>query len=231
MTVSKGVTVLTKGDTPKKLRHRTAAAILQGILATGLIPGSNSSGRARNYLSAVGVDDAQYKSGTCSNQPIETALDTLQAAEDLEATREGEPQFRAKREYEEVASSSSGPAMPKAQTAKAKPVVTKAMPKAKPTSFIDKAINVAVTEDDATRNGATDDGGSTTEAEDGPDHPFGSYPCHKSQAVVATGMIFCVRCGAAQTVDSSRANEVLPREPAAPEAYPRNSCGRVSEID
>eukprot|EP00439_Symbiodinium_sp_Y106_P053881 s2852_g7.t1 len=147
MTVSKGVTVLTKGDTPKKLHHRTAAAILQGILATGLIPGSNSSGRARNYLSAVGVDDAQYKSGTCSNQPIETALDTLQAAEDLEATREGEPQFRAKREYEEVASSSSGPAMPKAQTAKAKPVVTKAMPKAKPTSFIDKAINVAVTED------------------------------------------------------------------------------------
>ena len=40
-----------------------------------------------------------------------------------------------------------------------------------------------------------------TDAGDEELFPFGSYPCAHCQAVVAGGMLFCVRCKAPQTDD------------------------------
>ena len=44
----------------------------------------------------------------------------------------------------------------------------------------------------------------TTDADEERAFPFGSYPCVQCQALVAKGMLFCLRCTAPQTDDSAK---------------------------
>ena len=68
----KGVIVTSRDDTPKTLYHRTSQQGLKSILASGIVPGAENSGRAHCCL-----DDAAYKSGMRSNMPIEIAIDNM----------------------------------------------------------------------------------------------------------------------------------------------------------
>ena len=111
---------------------------------------------------------------------IISALDDLplHVAEASAATLTGEPDrsFRAKRDYEKAASSSSRPIAAKA---KALPK-HKAKAKVKPTAAPVMA-DVAMDKDTAAREGkpssAVDPENDTTDAGDEADFPFGSYPC------------------------------------------------------
>ncbi|CAE7823944.1 kptA, partial [Symbiodinium necroappetens] len=131
-----GVTVLSAEETPKKLFHRTSASGMQRILKGGIVPGAKCSGRAHCYFSAYRLDEAiaagceffvTDSDGTLTRSLIPpeciiSAVDTskkdlpLYVAESFEATVTGEPDrsFRAKRDYEEAASSSSAPTKAKA---------------------------------------------------------------------------------------------------------------------
>ena len=75
MSSIKGVTVLPFNQVPKRLYHRTNERGMNGILQNGMVPGAAKSNRSHNYLSAVRLNDANYKSGMRSNQPIEMAID------------------------------------------------------------------------------------------------------------------------------------------------------------
>ena len=255
----RGVTVLSKNDTPAKLYHRTNEKGMSGILREGMIPGSARSNRAHNYLSPYRLDEAKYMSGMRSNQPIEMVVDTIRAieagctffitetdgvltrdiippdcimtatdtskkdkplyvAKGMEATREGEP-FRAKRDYQEAAASST-------DAAPRKPVAAKRMPgTARRPTLIDppKAEDVVMSSAVATRKGepaksAGDDSaeievevevdeGDTTDAGEEERYPLGSHPCAACQAVVANGMLFCLKCGAPQTDETAKSTK------------------------
>ena len=75
MSSIKGVTVLPFNQVSKRLYHRTNERGMNGILQNGMVPGAAKSNRSHNYLSAVRLNDANYKSGMRSNQPIEMAID------------------------------------------------------------------------------------------------------------------------------------------------------------
>ncbi|CAE7546703.1 unnamed protein product [Symbiodinium sp. CCMP2592] len=263
----RGVTVLSREDTPPKLFHRTNEKGMKGILRDGMIAGSARSDRSHNYLSPYKLDDTHYKSGTRSNQPIELTIDTQRAiaagcvffvtetdgvltrdnvppdcvlsaidtsnknlplyvAEHKEAAREGEPEriFRAKRDYEEAAAASSSSAPPPKQAAIApKAIASKKMPKVvpKPAAIAEKDESMDL--DEATREGEPADAagafdldetkvevevevdeGDTTDAGEDEPYPLGSHPCRECAAVVANGMLFCLRCKAPQTDDSKK---------------------------
>ncbi|CAE7643423.1 unnamed protein product [Symbiodinium sp. CCMP2592] len=263
----RGVTVLSREDTPPKLFHRTNEKGMKGILRDGMIAGSARSDRSHNYLSPYKLDDTHYKSGMRSNQPIELTIDTQRAiaagcvffvtetdgvltrdnvppdcvlsaidtskknlplyvAEHKEAAREGEPEriFRAKRDYEEAAAASSSSAPPPKQAAIApKAIASKKMPKVvpKPAAIAEKDESMDL--DEATREGEPADAagafdldetkvevevevdeGDTTDAGEDEPYPLGSHPCRECAAVVANGMLFCLRCKAPQTDDSKK---------------------------
>ncbi|CAE7314988.1 unnamed protein product [Symbiodinium sp. CCMP2592] len=260
----RGVTVLSREDTPSKLYHRTNEKGMKGILRDGMIAGSARSDRSHNYLSPYRLDDTNYKSGMRSNQPIELTIDTQRAiaagcvffvtetdgvltrdnvppdcvlsaadtskknlplyvAEHKEAAREGEPEriFRAKRDYEEAAAASSSSAPPPKQAAIApKAIASKKMPKVapKPAAIVEK--DEVMDLDEATREGEPADAGGfapdetevevevdegdTTDAGEDEPYPLGSHPCRECAAVVANGMLFCLRCKAPQTDDSKK---------------------------
>ncbi|CAE7403505.1 Wrn [Symbiodinium sp. CCMP2592] len=262
----RGVTVLSRDDTPSKLYHRTNEKGMKGILRDGMIAGSARSDRSHNYLSPYRLDDTNYKSGMRSNQPIEMTIDTQRAiaagcvffvtetdgvltrdnvppdcvlsavdtskknknlplyvAEPKEAAREGEPEriFRAKRDYEEAATASSSSAPPPKQAAIApKAIASKKMPKVapKPAAIVEK--DEVMDLDEATREGEPADAagfapdetevevevdeGDTTDAGEDEPYPLGSHPCRECAAVVANGMLFCLRCKAPQTDDSKK---------------------------
>ncbi|CAE6921707.1 unnamed protein product [Symbiodinium sp. CCMP2592] len=263
----RGVTVLSREDTPPKLFHRTNEKGMKGILRDGMIAGSTRSDRSHNYLSPYKLDDTHYKSGMRSNQPIELTIDTQRAiaagcvffvtetdgvltrdnvppdcvlsaidtskknlplyvAEHKEAAREGEPEriFRAKRDYEEAAAASSSSAPPPKQAAIApKAIASKKMPKVvpKPAAIAEKDESMDL--DEATREGEPADAagafdldetkvevevevdeGDTTDAGEDEPYPLGSHPCRECAAVVANGMLFCLRCKAPQTDDSKK---------------------------
>ncbi|CAE7328947.1 Mettl21e [Symbiodinium sp. CCMP2592] len=263
----RGVTVLSREDTPPKLFHRTNEKGMKGILRDGMIAGSARSDRSHNYLSPYKLDDTHYKSGMRSNQPIELTIDTQRAiaagcvffvtetdgvltrdnvppdcvlsaidtskknlplyvAEHKEAAREGEPEriFRAKRDYEEAAAASSSTAPPPKQAAIApKAITSKKMPKVvpKPAAIAEKDESMDL--DEATREGEPADAagafdidetkvevevevdeGDTTDAGEDEPYPLGSHPRRECAAVVANGMLFCLRCKAPQTDDSKK---------------------------
>ncbi|CAE7557334.1 unnamed protein product [Symbiodinium sp. CCMP2592] len=261
----RGVTVLSREDTPPKLYHRTNEKGMKGILRDGMIAGSARSDRSHNYLSPYKLDDTHYKSGMRSNQPIELTIDTQRAiaagcvffvtetdgvltrdnvppdcvlsaidtskknlplyvAEHKEAAREGEPEriFRAKRDYEEAAAASSSSAPPPKQAAIApKAIASKKMPKVvpKPAAIAEKDESMDL--DEATREGEPADAAGafdldetkvevevevddTTDAGEDEPYPLGSHPCRECAAVVANGMLFCLRCKAPQTDDSKK---------------------------
>ncbi|CAE7795763.1 unnamed protein product [Symbiodinium sp. CCMP2592] len=254
----RGVTVLSREETPAKLYHRTNERGMNGILRDGMIPGSARSARAHNYLSPYRLDDAQYKSGVRSNQPIEHAIDTQRAisagcvffatetdgvltrdtippdciltavdtskknlplyvAENKEAAREGElgHTFRAKRDYEEAASSSSAP-LPKQAAIAPKAIASKKMPKVatKPAVIVEEDVTMDL--DEATRKGEPADAagiapeeeeGDTSDAGGEEPYPLGSHPRKECSAIVANGMLFCLRCKAPQTSDSAKATK------------------------
>ncbi|CAE7465907.1 kptA [Symbiodinium sp. CCMP2592] len=150
---------------------------------------------------------------------ILTAVDTseknlpLYVAENKEATHEGEPGhiFRAKRDYEEAASSSSAPP-PKQVASAPKAVASKKMPKVAPKPEVIVEEDVTMDLDEATRKGepadaagsAPEEEGDTTDAGEDEAFPLGSHPCAACSAVVANGMLFCLRCKAPQTSDSAK---------------------------
>ena len=152
---------------------------------------------------------------------IVSAVDTskndqpLYVAESTEATLTGEPAFRAKRDYEEAASSSSM-AAPVAKAPVIKPTAAKPAPKPKkmPTNKMqvdepaDSEVPDATTDlDAATREGepsAADVESDTTEAGEDDPYPLGSFPCTNCQATVAKGMLFCLRCKAPQSNETSK---------------------------
>ena len=154
---------------------------------------------------------------------IVSAVDTskkdqpLYVAESTEATLAGEPAFRAKRDYEEAASSSSM-AAPVAKAPVIKPTAAKAAPKPTtkkmPTNKmpVDEPADSEVPDatmdlDAATREGepsAADVESDTTEAGEDDPYPLGSFPCTNCQAIVAKGMLFCLRCKAPQSDESSK---------------------------
>ena len=159
---------------------------------------------------------------------IVSAVDTtkkdqpLYVAESTEATLTGEPAFRAKRDYEEAASSSSmAPPVAKAPAIKptaAKTSVPKPTAKKMPTNkmpaeeIADAEVpDAAMDLDAATREGregepsaAVDVESDTTDAGEDDPYPLGSFPCANCQAIVAKGMLFCLRCKAPQTDESSK---------------------------
>ena len=156
---------------------------------------------------------------------IVSAVDTskkdqpLYVAESTEATLAGEPAFRAKRDYEEAASSSSmAPPVAKAPVIKptaAKTSAPKPTAKKMPTNkmpveeIADAEVPDASMEfDAATREGepsaAADVESDTTDAGEDDPYPLGSFPCANCQAIVAKGMLFCLRCKAPQTDESSK---------------------------
>ena len=143
----------------------------------------------------------------------------LYVAESTEATLTGEPAFRAKRDYEEAASSSSmAPPVAKAPVIKptaAKTSAPKPTAKKMPTNkmpveeIADAEVPDASMEfDAATREGepsaAADVESDTTDAGEDDPYPLGSFPCANCQAIVAKGMLFCLRCKAPQTDESSK---------------------------
>ncbi|CAE7778417.1 unnamed protein product [Symbiodinium sp. CCMP2592] len=264
----KGVTVLSREDTPAKLYHRTNERGMKGILRDGMIAGSARSDRSHNYLSPYRLDDTNCKSGMRSNQPIELAIDTQRAiaagcvffvtetdgvltrdilsavdtskknlplyvAENKEATREGEPVhvFRAKRDYEEAAASSSSAPPPKQAAIAPKATASKKMPKVapKPTAVAKKDDDMDL--DEATRKGkpadadvfapdveakAEEEEGDTTDAGEDEPYPRGSHPCRECAAVVANGMLFCLRCKAPQFRKGHKASLRKLEAPPAP---------------
>ena len=156
---------------------------------------------------------------------IVSAVDTtkkdqpLYVAESTEATLTGEPGFRAKRDYEEAASSSSmAPPVAKAPVIKptaAKTSAPKPTAKKMPTNkmpaeeIADADVPDATMDlDAATREGepsaAVDVESDTTDAGEDDPYPLGSFPCANCQAIVAKGMLFCLRCKAPQTDESSK---------------------------
>ena len=155
---------------------------------------------------------------------IVSAVDTskkdqpLYVAESTEATREGESAFRAKRDYEEAASSSSM-APPVAKAPVIKPTAAKSAPKptAKkmPTNkmpveeHVDSEVPDATMDlDAATREGEPSAAeaveSDTTEAGEDDPYPLGSFPCANCQAIVAKGMLFCLRCKAPQSDETAK---------------------------
>ncbi|CAE7337449.1 kptA, partial [Symbiodinium sp. CCMP2456] len=156
---------------------------------------------------------------------IVSAIDTSQkdkplyVAKGSEATREGEPErtFRAKRDYEEAASSSTA-APPKAAAAKRMPTATQKPKVIDPSEIEDTTMLPAV----ATREGepapsapsASDDvevevevevdEGDTTDAGEEELYPLGSHPCASCHAVVANGMLFCLKCHAPQSDETAK---------------------------
>ena len=160
--------------------------------------------------------------GTIPPEAIITVVDTtkkdlpIYVANESEAAREGEPgsSFRAKRDYEEAASASSGPPPKQAATAP-KAVATNRMPKstpvpsAAPTAKLEDII--MDDDDEATRKGEPlaaakidDEEGDTTDAGEQEEYPLGSHPCSQCQSIVANGMLFCLRCKAPQTSESAK---------------------------
>ena len=148
--------------------------------------------------------------GTIPPSCIVSAVDAtkkdlpLYVASEKEATREGEPgySFRAKRDYEEAATSSTAPPPKQAATAP-KAVASKKMPKSSPKPKAAPTIkleDVAMDDDDdATRKGepsdaakADNDEGDTTDAGEEEGYPLGSHPCAQCQTIVANGMLFCL---------------------------------------
>ncbi|CAE7917357.1 kptA, partial [Symbiodinium necroappetens] len=195
----RGVTVLPKEDTPTKLYHRTNEKGMRGIIRDGMV-----------------------QPDTIPPDCIVSAIDTgqkdkpLYVAKGSEATREGEPErtFRAKRDYEEAASSSTA-APPKAAAAKRMPMATQ-KPKVIDPSEIEDTTMVPVV---ATREGepapsASDDvevevevevdEGDTTDAGEAELYPLGSHPCASCHAVVANGMLFCLKCNAPQSDETTK---------------------------
>ena len=67
--------------------------------------------------------------------------------------------------------------------------------------------------DAATREGepsaAVNVESDTTDAGEDDPYPLGSFPCANCQAIVAKGMLFCLRCKAPQTDESSKVTKVL----------------------
>ena len=155
---------------------------------------------------------------------IVSAVDTskrdqpLYVAESTEATLTGEPAFRAKRDYEEAASSASM-AAPVAKAPVIKPTAAKSAPKPTPKKMPSNKMSVnepadsEVTDatmdlDAATREGEPSAAeaieSDTTEAGEDDPYPLGSFPCTNCQAIVAKGMLFCLRCKAPQSDESSK---------------------------
>ena len=164
--------------------------------------------------------DGTLTRNTVPPECIISAVDTskkdqpLYVAESTEATITGEPAFRAKRDYEEAASSSSkAPPAAKtpaikptaAKTSAPKPTVNKMPPT---TTSVEEFEDVAMDDDEATREGessaAVDVDSDTTDAGEDDPYPLGSFPCANCQAVVAKGMLFCLKCKAPQTDESSK---------------------------
>ena len=54
---------------------------MSGILQSGMAPGAAKSDRSHSYLSAARLNDASYKSGMRSTQPIEITIDPIKAME------------------------------------------------------------------------------------------------------------------------------------------------------
>ena len=77
----KGLTVLPRAMVPEKIFHRTSQQGLAGILQGGMIPGSARTDRSHNYMSEKRLDEASYLSGMRSTQPIEVAINPIQAME------------------------------------------------------------------------------------------------------------------------------------------------------
>ena len=161
--------------------------------------------------------------GVIPPSAVITAVDTtkkdlpIYVADESLATRKSEPgtTFRAKREYEEAASASSGPPPLPQSAAAPKAMAEKKMPKSKPP--VAKLEDVAMDyEDQATREGEPldaakigDEEGDTTDAGEEEEYPLGSHPCSQCQSVVANGMLFCLRCKAPQTNESAKATKRL----------------------
>eukprot|EP00439_Symbiodinium_sp_Y106_P065646 s125_g10.t1 len=159
--------------------------------------------------------------GVIPPSAVITAVDTtkkdlpIYVADESLATRKSEPgtTFRAKREYEEAASASSGPPPLPQSAAAPKAMAEKKMPKSKPP--VAKLEDVAMDyEDQATREGEPldaakigDEEGDTTDAGEEEEYPLGSHPCSQCQSVVANGMLFCLRCKAPQTNESAKATK------------------------
>ena len=70
-----------------------------------------------------------------------------------------------------------------------------------------------------------DEESDTTDAGENRGFPSRLAPMLKSQSVVATGMLFCLRCKAPQT-DDSQGDKTLLREHEAPQANLGNSSDR-----
>ena len=128
----------------------------------------------------------------------------LYVAESTEATITGEPGFRAKRDYEEASTSSSRP------STAAKAPALQPTPKGRPSSApaAEALAGVTMDDDQAAREGepsaVVDVDSDTTDAGEDDPFPLGSFPCANFQAVVAKGMLFCFKCKAPQTDESSK---------------------------
>ncbi|CAE7851892.1 unnamed protein product, partial [Symbiodinium necroappetens] len=76
------------------------------------------------------------------------------------------------------------------------------------TTSVEEFADVAMDDDKATRkvepSAAVDVDSDTTDAGEDDPYPLGSFPCSNCQAVVAKGMLFCLKCKAPQTDESSK---------------------------
>ena len=106
---------------------------------------------------------------------------------------------------------------PKQPAVAPKAVATKKMPTApsKSEAATSTKLEDVAMDDDATRKGepsdaagADDDEGDTTDAGEEEAFPLGSHPCAQCQAIVANGMLFCLRRKAPQTDDSAKATKL-----------------------
>ncbi|CAE7834042.1 unnamed protein product, partial [Symbiodinium necroappetens] len=154
--------------------------------------------------------DGTLTRNTVPPECIISAVDTskkdqpLYVAESTEATVAGEPGFRAKRDYEEAASSSS--MLPTTAKAPALKPTSKRRPSSAPSA--EALADVTMDDDKATREGEPSavvnvDSDTTDAGEDDP-FPLGSFPCANCQALVAKGMLFCLKRKAPQTDESSK---------------------------
>ena len=97
-----------------------------------------------------------------------------------------------------------------AKSSAPKPTVNKMPPT---TTSAEEFADVAMDDDKATREGessaAVDVDSDTSDAGEEDPYPLGSFPCANCQAVVAKGMLFCLKCKAPQTDESSKVTKKL----------------------